>query len=127
MDISTEEILKRFGKSWNETELFYNDLIDHHPGFERLIPLYIFIQKLKAAGEDKYFRLGTTIQHLVFSRSAEPVLRADQKFIKIETKDFSFEIILKDANKMYRQFTIKDLEDERLPELLQTLKELPID
>jgi hypothetical protein len=127
MNISTEETGNSFSKSWKEAELFYNDLIDNQPGFERLIPLYIFIQKLTAAGESVHFRLGTTIQYLVISRSAAPVLRPDQKFIKLETKDFSFEITLKDARKMYRQFSIKDLDDERLAELLQTLKEIEID
>ena len=127
MDTRTEEILKRFTESWIATEAFYTNLIDNNPGWDRLIPVYIFIQKLKKAGEDKFFRLGTSLHFLIISRSVEFKLRADQKFIKIEALDGSFVVTLKDGTKMYRQYTIKDLEDERLTGLLETLKSTLID
>jgi hypothetical protein len=127
MDTTTGDIFSRFTKSWNETEKVYNELIDNYPGFNLLIPLYSFIQKLKQAGENKFFRLSTSMQALIFSRSVEPGLRQDQKFIKITAYDNSFVVTLRDGTKMYRQYTIKDLDDERLTGLLQTLKDTLID
>lgn len=127
MDERTAEILKRFSESWLETEKFYSQLIDDITGWDKLIPLYIYIQKLKKAGEDKSFRLGTAIQHLIISRSVESKLRQDQKFIKIQALDNSFIVSLRDGKKLYREYTIKDLEDERLTGLLQTLKSTLID
>jgi len=90
MDAGTEEILNRFDQSWTATQLFYNDLIDNNPELENLIPLYLFIQKLKKAGGNRTFRLGTSKQDLVFSRSLEPELRPDQKFIAVQAKGNSF-------------------------------------
>ena len=127
MDTVSEEILSRFNESWAETEKFYADLIDNNPDWDRLIPIYLFIQKLKKRGQNKYFRLGTSIHYLIISRSVESGLRPDQKFIKINAIDNYFEVTLKDASKMFRQYTIKDLEDERLTGLLQTLKSTLID
>ena len=127
MDERTAEILKRFSESWKETEKFYGHLIDDITGWDKLIPLYIFIQKLRKAGEDKSFRLGTAIQHLIISRSVENGLRPDQKFIKIQALDNSFIVSLRDGKKLYREYTIKDLDDERLTGLLQTLKTTLID
>ncbi len=127
MSATAEEILDRFRESWIATEKIYNNLIDSYPGFNRLIPLYIFIQKLRDAGQDKFFRLGSYNNHLIFSRSIDAELRADQKFLKLEAKDDSYEITLKDAQKMYRQYKIKDLEDLRLTGLFEMLKEILID
>jgi len=126
MDTSAQEILNRFSKSWTETQAKYEDLINS-PEFNGLIPLYLFIQKLKQAGEDKFFRLGTAMQHLIFSRSAEAELRQGQKFITLEAKHNSFVVTLKDSAKMYRQYSIKDLDDERLTGLLQILKDTVIE
>ncbi|MFZ4768808.1 MAG: hypothetical protein ACOYLO_01415 [Ferruginibacter sp.] len=127
MSATAEEILDRFRESWIATEKIYNNLIDSYPGFNRLIPVYIFIQKLRDAGQDKFFRLGSNNNHLIFSRAIDPELRADQKFLKLEAKDDSYEITLKDAKKMYRQYKIKDLEDSRLTGLFEILKETLVD
>lgn len=127
MDAGTTEIIQRFSKSWEETIVFYNNLIDNHPGWERLIPLCFFIQKLKDAGEDKFFRLGTSTYYLIISRSVDATLRQDQKFIKIDALDNSFVVTLKDHRKMYRQYTVKELEEERITHLIKTLKDIPID
>jgi hypothetical protein len=127
MDIGTEEILKRFDESWTGTQLFYNDLIDNNPALDNLIPLYLFIQKLKKAGGNRSFRLGTSKQDLVFSRSLESSLRPDQKFITVQSKDNSFTISFRDARKLHKEYRIKDLDDELLKGLLQTLKLVPID
>ncbi len=123
MDSRTEEILNRFRDSWTKTLDYYSNLINNNTGFERLIPLYLFIQKLKQSGEDDSFRLDRSWQNLVFSRSVDTGLRRDQKFIKVEVMDDSYEITLRDGSKMYRQYRIKDLEDARLANLLQTLKD----
>jgi hypothetical protein len=64
---------------------------------------------------------------LIFSRAINAELRADQKFLKLEVKDDFYEITLKDAKKMYRQYKIKDLEDSRLTGLFEILKETLID
>ena len=127
MSLTADEIQNRFKESWIITEKFYNNLIDSYPGFNRLIPVYIFIQKLRDAGQDKYFRLGSYNNHLIFSRAIDSELRANQKFLKLEAKDDYYEITLKDATKMYRQYKIKDLEDSRLTGLFEILKELLID
>lgn len=127
MSVTADEIQNLFKESWTLTEKFYNNLIDSYPGFNRLIPVYIFIQKLQVEGQNRYFRLGTYNNHLIFSRAICPELRADQKCLKLEAKDDFFEITLKDANKMYRQYKIKDLEDSRLTGLFEILKETPID
>lgn len=127
MDAVTPEIQDRFEKSWLATQKFYNDLIDSDPGFNKFIPLFLYIQKLKQAGENKNFRLGAVTQDLIISRSAELILSPVQKFIRIKATENSFVITLSDAKKMYRQYTIKDLDDERLTGLLQTLKQELID
>jgi hypothetical protein len=127
MDTATEEIISRFNKSWVATEASFEDLINNYPGFDILIPVYRLIQKLKQAGAYKFFRLSVSMQDLIFSRSYEPALRPGQKYIVLKAKDNCFTVTLKDAAKMYKQYTIKDLEDERFTDLLQTLKEIPID
>jgi len=83
--------------------------------------------KLKKAGEDKFFRLGMSLDRLLISRSVDAVLRADQKYIRIETREKTFIISLREGQKMHREYTIKDLDDERLTGLLQTLKQALID
>ena len=44
-------------------------------------------------------RKSTYNNHLIFSRAIDAELRADQKFLKLEAKDDSYEITLKDAKK----------------------------
>lgn len=127
MDTATEEIISRFSKSWEATEASFEDLINNYPGFDTLIPIYRLIQRHKQAGAYKFFRLSVSMQDLIFSRSYELALRPGQKCIALKAKDNCFVITLKDAAKMYKQYTIKDLEDKRFTDLLQTLKEIPID
>jgi len=127
MNERTEEIVKRFSESWDETQKFYSHLIDDVTGWDKLIPVYLFIQKQQKAGQDKFFRLGNSIHHLIISRSVASALRPDQKFIKVDARDKSFVVSLRDGTKMYREYTIKDLEDERFTGLLQTLKSTLVD
>ncbi|MBJ7429284.1 MAG: hypothetical protein JHD28_10075 [Bacteroidia bacterium] len=127
IDDRTKEITKRFADSWIETELFYNDLITNHKEFERLKPIIQFIEFLKQNGEDKFFRLGTSIHILVISRSVNYGLRKDQKYIKIEAFDNKFEIKLGVGNKTYRQYLVASLHDTSVTKLLETLKETLID
>ena len=128
MDERTIEILNRFSKSWAETENRYDDLIYNYEGFERLKPLRHFILTLKEKGEDKYFRLGTSMHTLVISRSVNHGLRTDQKHLKIEAIDINdFEVIFRDGDKVYREYRIKSLDDIKLTNLLQTLKHTLVD
>lgn len=127
MDERTTEIIKRFKNSWTETEQFLDDLIDKQSGFERLKPIRQFITTLKHNGEDKFFRLGTSLHILVISRSVNHGLRLDQKHIKIDAFDTKFEVTLSDGNKVYRQYTVDSLDDNRVSKLLQTLKDTLID
>jgi len=128
MDERTIEILKRFAKSWVETANLYSDLIDNYEGFERLKPVLNFILTLKEKGEDKYFRLGTSMHILIISRSVNHGLRNDQKHLKIEavyTNDF--EVIFQEGEKIYRRYRIKSLDDSKLTNSLKTLKHTLVD
>jgi hypothetical protein len=127
MEEITVEILKRFEESWEQTEETFANFIDTHPDLERLIPVYLFIQKLRDAGNNQFYRLGTSLHHLIISRSANNNLRGDQKFIRIEAFEDSFEVTLMDSTKMYRQYTIEELTDPSLVNLLETLKSILID
>jgi len=127
MEEITAEILKRFEESWEQTEDAFANLIDTHPGFERLIPVYLFIQKMKDAGNNQLFRLGISMHDLIISRSAKDGLRGDQKFIRIEAGEDSFAVTLADGSKMHRQYTIEELSDPSLVNLLEALKNTPID
>lgn len=126
MDESMQEISDRFIKSWSATQDYYEELINQ-PGFNHLIPLYLFIQKLSKAGENKNFRLGTSMQNIIFSRSIEADPELNKKYLKIKALDSSFVITLKEGKKMLREYIIKDLDDERLRDLLQQLKDISID
>ena len=65
---------------------------------------------------------------LMISRSVNHGLRTDQKYIRIEAVgQDDFEVSLRDGNKTYRQYRIKDLKDIRVTKLLQTLKSTLID
>lgn len=128
MDTRTEEILSRFTKSWNDTESFYDDLINNYPGWERIIPLRNYISKLKQNGVDKFFRLGTSVHALMISRSVNFGLRDDQKYIKIEAVNLNdYEIALRDGHKTYREYRISNLDDSRLEKLIKTLKSTLVD
>ena len=128
MDERTIEILNRFAKSWVETESRYNDLIDKYEGFERLKPILHFILTLKNKGEDKYFRLGTSMHTLIISRSVNHGLRPDQKHLKIEAVGANdFEVIFQEGEKIYRKYRIKSLDDIKLTNSLQTLKHRLVD
>lgn len=126
MDAIPQETAAQFSKSWIATQEFFAALIDQ-TGFDNLIPLYIFIQQFKRAGEDKHFRSGILMQDLIISRSIGSILRQDQKFIRIKARDNSFVVTLRDNKKMFKEYTIKDLKDERFTELLQLLKDTLID
>lgn len=126
LQIMQEETIKEFHKSWKSTEAYYGTLINTDSGFEHFIPLYLFIQKLRAEGMENDFRLSTAMQQLVFSRSINDELRTDQKSIKLKVMEDSYEITLLNGKKMSKQYTIKELEDDRFNDLLITLKEEPI-
>ena len=127
MDAGTTEIIKRFSKSWMETIIRYEALIDDSFELNSLIPVYHFIQKLKTGGADKNFRLDISMNDIIISRSIELKLRPDQQYIRIAAKGDSFVVTLSDHRKMYRQYTVKELEEERITHLIKTLKGIPID
>jgi hypothetical protein len=128
MDVRTAEILHRFKSSWTETKDFYDKLITNYPGWDKLNPVRAFIDTLEEKGEDNYFRLGTSVDRLLISRSVDHGLRVDQKYIKIEAIAVNdFEVTLRNGDKIYRQYRISDLNDERLGKLLQTLKHTLVD
>ena len=122
MNSRTEEIINRFEKSWTETYERYEMLINNG-GFDKWIPIRDLILEMKENGEWKYFRIGTSMFTLIFSRSVEFRLRTDQKHVKIETLDFNdYEITMRDGDKLYREYRITDLKDEKLTKLLNILK-----
>ena len=127
MQNRTEAILDRFNHSWIETELRFDDLIDNYTGFERLKWIRLFIGELKQKGENRYFRIGTSMHSLLISRSVNHGLRSDQKYIVIEAYDKKFEVTLRDGGKIYRQYMLDDLNDSRLTNLLKTLKDVLVD
>jgi hypothetical protein len=119
--------LKRFSSSWTATESFYDNLIDNHSGFDRLKPIRQFIRTLKQNGENKFFRLGTSVHTLVISRSVDHGLRKDQKHIKIDAYDSNIEVIFRDGDKVYRHYIVDSLADNRVTKLLATLKSTLVD
>lgn len=132
MDIRTEEIIKRFENSWNETESFYRDLLENYQGFQFVSPILELIEKLKELGEFRNFRIGTSMHTLVISRSVEHGLRDDQKEIRIERINdlpdaFEYEVIMRQGGKIYRKHRVRDLNDEKVMKLVKTLKGTLID
>jgi hypothetical protein len=126
MDERTLEILKRFAASWDETKAFYDDLIAQ--GWDQLNALKEFINTLEQSGGRQFYRLGTSIYILIISRSVDKGLRPDQKSIRIDTLAADdFEVTLHDADKIYRQYRVKNLRDPRVEKLLKTLKTVLID
>ncbi len=128
MDNRSAEILKRFNESWDQTETLYDELIENYPGFDRLKPLRIFLSKIRSEGYSNFFRAGTSMHTLLLSRSVDFGLRTDQKYIKIEAIDANdFEITLRDGEKIYRQYRIDNLYDDKLAKLLKTLEGTLVD
>lgn len=132
MNNRTQEIIKRFEDSWTETESFYCDLLDNHEGFGFVIPILELIRKMRGSGESQYFRIGTSMHTLVFSRSVNHGLRNDQKEIRIECinnlkGEFEYEVTMRQGDKRYREFRVTDLNDERVIKLIKTLKGALID
>jgi hypothetical protein len=123
MDERTTEILNRFNNSWAETTRRYDELIESHSGFERLKPVRQFIETLKQNGDDKFFRLGTSVHDLIISRSVEHGLRTDQKYIKVEVYDRKYQVTFRDGDKVYREYMVESLDDVRISKLLKTLKD----
>src|SRR5699024_4931103 len=122
------EILRRFKSSWARTKEFYEDLISNYVGWDKLKPLQTFIATLENKGGNNYFRLGTSVDRLIISRSVEHGLRIDQKYIVIRTISVDdFEITLRDGEKTYRQYRINNLDDERVTKILDTLKHTLVD
>jgi len=128
MDARTNEILKRFSESWDQAEVDYDNLINNHSGWDRLRPLRKYIDELRKGGEDQYFRIGYSVARLMISRSVNFGLRKDQKYIMIEAVSVDqFDVIFRDGEKVYREYTINSLDDIRLVKLLETLKSTLVD
>ena len=128
MNNRTVEILKRFDASWSQTKARFDELIALHEGFKRLVAVRDFITELELAGGRQLYRLGTSMHMLIISRSVDHGLRSDQKSIRVEaiaTDDF--EVILRDGDRIYRKYRVKDLKDARVTRLLQTLESTLID
>jgi len=126
MDRRSKEIVTRFQKSWVETEDFYRTLLDG--GFDHLKPVRELIHALKNKGEDKHFRIGTSMYRLIFSRSIDFGLRLDQKSVCVDTvgnKDYEIEFW--DGQTSHRKYSITDLNDPRLTKLLEVLKSTLVD
>lgn len=127
MDDRTEEIINRFKTSWTEVAEFYDEMLSHG-GFDKLKPLRQFISDLRESGEDKYFRAGTSLYTFILSRSVNFGLRPDQKYIRIEPyTESDFSVILRDGDKVYREYRLLSLTDGRLNKLLETLKDTLVD
>jgi len=124
MQNRTEAILSQFHNSWIETELFYDKLINYN---KRYIKIREFITELKLKGEHNFFRLGLSMDRLLISRSVNNGLRMDQKFIRIEAYDNKFDVVLRDGQKTYRSYILDDLNDQRMINLLATLRDTLVD
>jgi hypothetical protein len=122
----TEVILSQFANSWTETENHFRYLLENHD-FKRLKPILLFIEGLKSNGENKFFRIGSSVDGLLISRSVNHGLRRDQKFIRIEAYDNKFGVVLRDGDKTYREYMLDELNDPRLINLLNTLKDTLVD
>jgi len=126
MNKAAREIEDRFQKSWEETvntfKLFENG------GFKKYKPMHQFLINLKEQGENSYFRIGTSLYRLFFSRSVERGLRIDQKFIRIDTiTESDYEVVFRDGQTTFREYRLSTLNDEKMKNLLKTLKETLID
>ncbi len=123
-----KEIIDRFQISWIDTKLKYKDLMENHSSFDFAKQILSLIERLRYLKYDKVLRLGTSMHTLVLSRSVEHGLREDQKEIRIEwAKENLFNIVMKDVGKVYREYTLIDLEDYKLLRLVETLKNTLVD
>jgi hypothetical protein len=122
MQETAKEIMRRFEESWEATVKEIDRLILEH-NFERFKPLMSFLTDIKAKGLSNAFRFGRAMDGLYITRSVEHRLRTDQKFIRIEVNDNSFDIVFRDGERVFRELRITDLNDYRLNNLLKTLKE----
>lgn len=83
MDARTEIIQQLFEDSWKSTLEIYDDLLTVGSWFF-LNELRTFICELYNQSFNKKFRIGTSMERLIFSRSVEHGLRPDQKRVLIE-------------------------------------------
>ena len=126
MDHHTSEVEKLFHISWKET-LRRFELFDKG-GFEKLRPVKTLIEDLIEIGENKNLRLGTSFYDLIFSRSKENGLRSGQHRIRLSVVDKNeFYLTYSDGKVIQQDFKLSDLKDERLIDLLNTLKGTKID
>lgn len=126
MNERTTEIVKRFRDSWVKTEKFY-DFLTGGGHWNQLQPIIKFIADMKQKGFDKHFRLGNSVHMLIISRSVNHGLRDDQKHIKIYAYQDYLDVTLREGDKVYRHYEVKDLSDERVSKLLETLMDTLID
>jgi hypothetical protein len=127
MNEHTAEIIKRFENSWVEAENFYDDLIHNYSGSEEIKQIKNFISDHKNLGENKVFRIGTSIYILIISRSVNHGLEMGQKRIIIEPCDTKFKVTFSDGGKIFRQYLLDNLKDEKIIKLLKTLKATLVD
>lgn len=126
MDHHTSEVEKLFQISWKET-LRRFELFDKG-GFEKLRPVKTLIEDLIEIGENKNLRLGTSFYDLIFSRSKENGLRSGQHRIRLSVVDKNeYYLTYSDGKVIQQDFKLSDLKDERLIDLLNTLKGTKID
>lgn len=124
--MNNREIENQFQKSWIETELFFDNLIGN--GFSKLIPIKKLIIDLSQRGNNKYFRLGTSMYTLIFSRSVDFGLRPNQKNLRVEVKNKNYyNVRLGDADSIDSKYDIQDISDDKIINLLEILKNTPID
>jgi hypothetical protein len=127
MDERAQEINRLFQNSWEETKLFYDDLIENY-GWKKLIPLREFIVDLMNSGESDYYRSGTSMHYLILSRSVNFGLRDDQKNLRIGNVGIDqFRVQFSEGGTIYREFEIQNFSDIRMKNLLKTLKDTLID
>ncbi len=126
MDERTDEIVGRFQDSWTKTEEFYESLTSMGH-WKKVLPIKDLIASLKKQGYDKYFRLGTSVYMLIISRSVEHGLRYDQKHIKISPCENGSNVSFREGDKVYREYLVDSLEDDRVTALLRTLKDTLVD
>ena len=125
-DISNNEIINRFRKSWIDVENFYDTLIENH-SWNKLKPIKELIFELKLKGENEHFRLGTSVHYLIISRSVEHGLRSDQKHIRIMQTSLNFKVELREGLKEDRELVSENLKDVEIEQFLKILKNTLID
>jgi hypothetical protein len=95
---------------------------------QRVRPIRDFVIQLREKGEWKFFRIGTSMHALLFSRSVDHGLRIDQKYVKIEALGYNdYEVVMRDGDKTYREYMVTSLDDIKVQKLLTTLKQTLVD